>query len=127
MSARPSRFARFVLSGGVNTFVTYLLYLVLLRVLSARLSYTIAFICGIGLAYILSRYFIFRAPGIRRSRVLFTLVYLAQYIIGLVVVSIWVDLLALPKWLAPVAVIAVTLPLTYQLSRRLFPTTGEYA
>ena len=50
-------FARFLVSGGFNTLVTYGLYLLLLNVLSYRISYTIAYVAGIVLAYSLNRFF----------------------------------------------------------------------
>ena len=49
-----SPFLRFLVSGGVNTLGTYLLYLALLVLLPYWLSYAIAFVSGIALAYVLS-------------------------------------------------------------------------
>lgn len=54
-------FARFLVSGGFNTVVTYGIYLLLLNVLSYKTSYTIAYVAGIVLAYSLNRYFVFKS------------------------------------------------------------------
>ena len=47
---------RFLASGGLNTLVTYIAYLVLLHWLPYQQSYSIAFASGIALAYVLNRY-----------------------------------------------------------------------
>lgn len=113
-------FARFLLSGAFNTAATYLLYLLLLRFLTYRLSYSLSFVAGIALAYILNLRFVFRVQGGWKSLFLFPLVYLAQYLAGLVVVSLWVEVLGLTAQLAPIAAIVVTIPLTFALSRLVF-------
>lgn len=126
LSEQPGRrsltgmFGRFLLSGAFNTTATYLLYLALLRFMPYRLSYTISFICGIVIAYILNLSFVFRARGGMKTIALFPLVYLAQYLAGLGVVSLWVELLDWQASLAPIAAIIVTIPLTFVLSRLVF-------
>lgn len=111
---------RFLLSGGVNTLLTYALYLLLLTFCSYQLSYTIAFASGILLAYILNRTFVFRSHRGLHSVVWMPLTYLAQYLVGLLATWIWVDAVQLDERLAPLAAIALTLPLNYFLSRFAF-------
>lgn len=115
-----SPFARFLISGGVNTLATYLMYLALLQVLPYWLSYAIAFVSGIALAYALNRFFVFGAPRSEKKAALLPLVYLAQYLIGALIVYLWVDLMQLHAAFAPLASIAITIPLTYAASRWLF-------
>ncbi|RYZ65352.1 MAG: hypothetical protein EOP09_14395, partial [Proteobacteria bacterium] len=45
---------RFLFAGGLNTAVTYLMYLGLLQVTSYQISYAIAFVSGIAIIFILS-------------------------------------------------------------------------
>ena len=59
-----------------------------------------------------------RAPSIARAA-LFPLVYLAQYLAGTMLLVMLVEWLHVPKAFAPLAVVALTLPLTYVLSRHL--------
>jgi putative flippase GtrA len=122
MAARQisSPFARFLISGGVNTLATYLLYLALLQALPYWLSYAIAFVSGIALAYALNRFFVFGAPRSEKKAAMLPLVYLAQYLVGALIVYLWVDLLHLHAAFAPLASIAITIPLTYAASRWLF-------
>ena len=111
---------RFLLAGGLNTTVTYLMYLGLLRVTSYQVSYAIAFTCGIAISYALGRVFVFKTHQGYRSVLMLPLVYLVQYAAGAAVVWAWVTLLHQHPMLAPAVAILVTLPLTYLLSKFAF-------
>ncbi|MEN6438529.1 MAG: GtrA family protein [Syntrophobacter sp.] len=113
-------FGRFLLSGGFNTVVTYALYLLLLRFLSYRISYTISFSMGIAIAYCCNRFFVFLTHNGLSTVALFPVVYLVQYLVGLGVVSAWVEILGLSVSLAPIAAIILTIPITFALSRWIF-------
>ncbi|QXI21348.1 GtrA family protein [Pseudomonas iranensis] len=114
------KFVRFLLTGGLNTALTYILYLALLSFLPYIWSYSISYVCGIFLAFLLSRFFVFKEHQGLKSALLFPFVYLAQYILGVFIVWLWVKKLSLPDYLAPLAAIALTLPLTFVLSRLVF-------
>jgi putative flippase GtrA len=114
------KFVRFLLTGGLNTGITYGLYLILLNFYAYTLSYSISYVCGILLAFILSRYFVFKEHQGLKSIIFFPLVYIAQYFFGLLVVWIWVRFLLLPASLAPLAAVILSLPLTYTLSKFVF-------
>ena len=117
-----SSFARFVVSGGVNTALTYGLYLLLLQFFSYRISYTAAYAAGIALAYLLYRYFVFKASGGRYGPLWVALVYLLQYGLGLALVWLWVEGFYAPAVYAPLFAVAVSVPLTFVLSRWVFNT-----
>ena len=116
----PGSVLRFLVAGAATTIVTLGLYLLLLNVLPYALAYTVAFVVGILMAYLQNSTFVFRAATSARTFALFPLVYLVQYLVGLAVVAIWVDFLRLPEEVATLAAVAVTLPVTYVLSRWLF-------
>ena len=118
--APGARFVRFLMSGAFNTAATYALYLLLLQVLSYRWSYTLAYASGIALAYTLNRLFVFRSHRGARSVIMLPLIYAGQYLFGLLIVWIWVDVIHLPAALAPLAALAVTIPFTYIFSRYAF-------
>lgn len=113
-------FARFLVSGGFNTLVTYGLYLLLLNVLSYRTSYTIAYVAGIVLAYSLNRYFVFKSHQGIKSVALFPLVYLAQYLTSLLILWVWVNKLGFDERVGPLLAILITVPLTFIFSKFLF-------
>lgn len=115
-----SRFLRFIVSGGVNTAITYGIYLVLLQIITYQISYSIAYVSGIAVSYALNRSFVFRNHHGLRSILLFPLVYVAQYALGMLLLWLWVEMAGLSDKVAPLIVVAVTLPLTYVLSRFVF-------
>ena len=119
-AARRSVLARFLLSGAVNTLLTYLLYLLLLAPLGHRVAYSIAFACGIALAYGLNRGFVFRTHAGWRSALALPLIYLLQYALGMAIIEVWVAVAGVSAALAPLAAIAVTVPVVYGLSKAAF-------
>jgi putative flippase GtrA len=121
----PAALIRFLLSGAFNTAVTYMLYLALLQFLPYWVSYTLTFAFGIGLAYVLGRYFVFGIPRVGTRIFLFPLIYLFQYIAGLLIVYVWVDLLHWHPNLAPLGSMTITTPLTFVLTRWVFGAGAE--
>jgi putative flippase GtrA len=114
---------RFVASGAFNTGVTWLLYVALLQWLPYAVSYTIVYAAGIALAYFLNRHVVFRRAGSRLAPLWVALIYVGQYAAGLLLVMLWVDVLHAPAFLAPLFAVAITLPVTYFLNRRVFNGT----
>lgn len=115
-------FARFLVSGVLNTGITYLLYLGFLQLFSYQIAYTGAFVLGILISYGLNAVFVFKAKIVFRSLIRFPLVYLAQYVLGIVLVAILVEYAGVAAWIAPIFAILVTVPLTFALSRSIFST-----
>jgi len=111
---------RFLLAGGLNTLATYALYLALLAPLGYRVSYAIAFVAGIVLAYFFNRLFVFKEHRGVRSLAMLPLVYLAQYGLGAGIVHVWVEVLGQAKELAPLLAIIITIPVTFLLSKLAF-------
>ena len=111
---------RYLVAGGVNTALTYLVYLGLLRVLDFRLAYVLAFIAGIGLSYLLLRHLVFARRGRSYSQAYVAASHVLQLILGLAVVEAWVNWLGLAAWSAPLAAIAVCLPVMFLLQRWIF-------
>jgi putative flippase GtrA len=118
--AATSPFLKFLASGAFNTAVTYAAYLALLQVLPYRWSYTISYLLGIALAYALYRYVVFGRSGGRYGPLWVVLIYLLQYLIGLGLVSFWVQALEAPPLWAPAFAISVSVPLSYAMNRWVF-------
>jgi len=110
---------RFLVAGGANTAVAYAVYLLLLDHMRYELAYAIGYCVGIAVAYVLSAMFVFQRPMGVRSAARFPLVYLAQFLASLLVLRMAVEMLDVPRWLALAVSIAVTLPMTFLLSRRI--------
>lgn len=114
------RFFLFVMSGGLNTAVTYGIYLVLLQLMPYQFSYTIAYVSGIAVSYALNRAFVFRSHQGFRSVLLLPFVYFAQYCLGILVVWIWIEKAHMSSVVAPLAAALIAVPFTYFLSRFVF-------
>jgi len=108
---------RFLISGGLNTLATFILYWALLRFVHYQAAYAISFVAGIALSYALNVRFVFRTSHTWRKLLLFPLTYLCTYAVGALVLSGLVAYLGLSEVLAPILVICVTVPLTYLLNR----------
>lgn len=111
---------RYLAAGGANTLVTWALYLGLLQVLDYRLAYVLAFVAGIGLSFVLLRHLVFARPGKRHSLAWLAASQVLQLGLGLAVVQVWVGWLHAPAWLAPLAAIAVCVPLMFFIQRWIF-------
>lgn len=119
LSARPAigEALRFLVAGGVNTIVAYATYLVLLHWMRYEVAYAIGYTVGIIVSYVLNALFVFRQPMHARSATRFPLVYVAQFLASLLLLRFAVEVLGIPRWLALAASIAVTMPMTFLLSR----------
>ena len=114
------RFMRFLCTGGINTAVTYVIYLLLLKVFNYQLSYTIAYVTGIAIAYFLNKIFVFTSHQGWKTVMLYPFVYAAQYLFGMFVMWFAVSSLGLNVALAPLVVVVLSIPLTYWLSSFVF-------
>lgn len=115
---RPgSTFIRFILGGLVNTGTTYVLFLCLTSIVSVSVAYTMAYISGIALGYIVNVRFVFESGASVRTAVRFPLVYIVQYAWGLAVLSLLVRGLGMLPALAMLVSIGTSVPLTFFLAR----------
>jgi len=73
---------RFLIAGAINTAATYAIYLALLPLLDYTLAYTIAYVTGIVISYLLSTSFVFRVSRTAANMATFPLVYVVQYLLG---------------------------------------------
>lgn len=113
-------FVRFVIGGIINTGITYLLYFILLSFFSYTTAYTAAFILGILVGYGLNALYVFEAKVAVKSMIRFPFIYLIQYLLGIALVSTLIEYFGVAAWLAPMIVIAITVPITFTLSRLIF-------
>lgn len=111
------QFLKFVISGGINTLVTYLVYLLLLLFLNYSLSYTVSYVSGIFLSYYLNTVFVFKEKVSFNKFIKFPIVYLVQYLINILFLYILVEHAHLSTQIVPLIVIVVTIPITYTLSK----------
>ncbi len=119
-----NKFFKYVSVGVLNTIATYLLYLLLLSFSNYTVSYTIAYIGGIALSYLLNLKYVFKEKGSKEKMTIYPLIYLFQYIIGVFILYIAIDKIQIDKEFAPIVVVIITLPLTYILTKKIL--TGVF-
>lgn len=108
---------RFIITGGINTIVTYAVFFVLSFALISQISYTISYFLGILLSYVLNTVFVFRSDFSAKKLFQFPMVYLIQYVYGVITLTIITDYFSISPRIAMIFVIITSIPLTYVLSR----------
>ena len=79
---------RFIVVGGINTAVTFVLFMSLSLVLPVPAAYTVTYALGIVLSYALNSLFVFRTELSLRTALRFPLVYVVQYLYGLALITV---------------------------------------
>jgi putative flippase GtrA len=108
---------RFLLVGATNTAVAYVLYLLFLIFMPYLYAYSISYGIGVVVSYILNSRFVFRQPLSLAKFLQFPVVYVIQYGIGVVLLWLLVGKAALAPEVAMIAVVVLTIPITYLTSR----------
>jgi putative flippase GtrA len=108
-----------VLVGGFNTLATYFMYVGLALFLSYPIAYTVTWVLGVSLSYYLNARFVFRTKLSLAGALHYPLVYVAQYFIGLALLYLLVEVAHVSKFVAPIIIVLVSVPITYVLSRRV--------
>lgn len=125
MRAIRGQFLKFLVGGSINTAVTYGLFVALCQVMSPSVAYTITYLVGILLSYLINAYFVFRARVSLGSMLQFPIVYVIQYLFGLALLSLLTNL-GLESHIAMLAVIVASVPLTFILTRFIFKNTKVF-
>jgi len=108
---------RFLIGGVLNTVVGYGVYLSLFHWLRYEVAYAIAYVVAIAVSYVFNAMFVFRQPLRARSALYYPLVYLAQFLLGLLLLKVLIGAMHMSAWLAPLLVSVLTIPMTFLLSR----------
>jgi putative flippase GtrA len=108
---------RYVVGGTVTTVLSLGLYYLLQLVLQYQVAYAIAFVVGVAIAYGINVGYVFRARHTAAKAMAFPLVYLAQYVIGALLLAVLVEWLGVPQEIAPLPVAIVTIPVSFVLAR----------
>jgi putative flippase GtrA len=114
---RWHEFGRYLIVGGVNTFLTYAIYLGGLKFTTYRLAYSVSFVCGILFSYLFNAQFVFRKQLRVVKALQFSMVYVGQYFVGLGLLLVLVEVVHLNKKFAPILLIFLIIPANYWLNR----------
>lgn len=108
---------RFLIAGGVNTVLTYLIYLAFLNVVSYVLAFTLSFIMGIVIAFVIYSLFVFKTPFVWRKMIQYPILYVLQYGGGLVLLAVLVEYMGLDERVAPIINVILLTPITFGLNK----------
>lgn len=111
------QFSGFLFGSVLNFLISYLTYALLCAFIHYQFAYCIAYAVGITWSYWFNATHVFRVTKTLRSFCIYPSVYLAQYAASSVVLWFVVEQLCLPSLAAPLITAAVTLPVTYALSK----------
>lgn len=115
---------RFVVAGALNSALTYLLYLLLLRLLSYLPAYSISYVTGIVLGYLLNAFWVFRGRPSLGSALAYPLLYMANYVLGASLLWLFVEWMKVPQQIAPLLVLCVSVPVMYLSTAAIFRRMG---
>ncbi len=113
-------FPRFIIAGALNTGATYVLYLGLLYLMPYVWAYSLAYVVGIGLGYLLNAHWVFRQMPSVRTATAYPMTYGLNYLMRLLLLWVLVKLMEIPKELAPLAVTAISVPVMYLFTKSIF-------
>ena len=97
--------------------MSYAIYVVLLLFLIYPVAYSLAYFLGIFISYYLNSRFVFKRDVRLVKAFQYPLVYLVQYLLGVSLLSVLIEIFSLNKFIAPALVIMITIPVTFFLSR----------
>ena len=120
-----ARFLRFVIIGGLNTLITYLLYLIFLGLVDYRVAFTISFIFGVFIAYFLNSLIVFKVTFSWKKLLQYPIIYLVQYSLALILLNLEVELMSIDQVIAPLINVALLLPVTFLLNRYILQSGRE--
>jgi len=113
------QFARFLIAGAINTVASYAIFLLLLGFMPYLAAYTISYVIGVAISYVLLTSFVFATPRRVGTALRFPLVYVAQYLIGSAVIVLLVEAWNVRAPIAAIVAIFATIPVSFLLSRTI--------
>jgi putative flippase GtrA len=108
---------RFLGVGAANTLLSFAVYQGLLFLVPYRVAYTLSFVLTLAFTAVMNARLVFGTRLTARAAVRYAVFYLASYALGLLVVVLLVEGLGVSAVLAPLAAVAVLLPVSFFGSR----------
>ena len=123
----PGEFLRFIAVGALNTGLTYGIYVALVHFVHYQLAYAVAYSAGIVLQFLLHSRFVFRVPLRWSNLGGYPTIHLVLYGFGALLLHVLVARLDMDERLAPLLVIALSVPLSFALTRAWLVRHGRSA
>lgn len=110
---------RFLIGGVINTGASYVVYLAALLVMSYMAAFCVGFAAGILVAFVVNSRFVFRRRLVWRKFWGVSAIYVGQWLVGLGLLIVWVELARIDERVAPLLNVAVLTPVTFLANRCL--------
>ena len=117
---------RFVFWNGINTLLGYCVYALLLLALPYLIAYSVAYVFGIVLSFLVNSKLVFNRSLTWGNAAKYPLVYIVQYLLGVVSMYLLVQRIGLNKLIAPAVVVLITIPVTYFLTKAILHGKREH-
>lgn len=117
------RWGRFLLGGGINTFVTYALYLAFKLVVGYQSAYLAAYVIGVVFSYWFNSRLVFKVAFSWVKFLSYPMVYVFQYCASALLLHGLVEFAGVNVSFAPLMVTAAMMPLTYVMSKLILKGT----
>jgi putative flippase GtrA len=114
-----SEFIRYVAVGIANTLLTYGLFVIAVRLMPYQWAYTVVYVLGIATSYIMQSLLVFRQPLNWRKAIQYPAVYVIQYFLGLLFLTLLVEFLHIAPEISALLNLMLTIPLTFLLSKKI--------
>jgi len=120
------QFINFSIVGGINMLLSYLLYVFFVWLgLHIQIANMLAFWLSVINGYVLNKYWVFKNPTGNKEKKLSDHITLVKYVLmygfnlllGIVLLYLYVDILHLNKYIAPLISIPITIPMNYCLNK----------
>ena len=111
---------RFIILGVINTILTYFIYLIFLSLLPYVWAYSITYLLGLTNSYLFSSYWVFKKKIAIKSGMNFLIYYLSNYLVNIIALWIFIDLIGLSEKIAPLITISLLTPFFYLISKKIF-------
>jgi putative flippase GtrA len=115
---------RFIAVGGFNTAVTYGIYCLLVFWLHPQLAWLTVFCLGLAMGFYLHTRLVFRGSLGTGKALGYTLVQLLLYALSSVIIHLAMSQLGLGPRIAGAIAIAINVPISFLLSRRILSDRG---
>jgi len=117
----------FLISGLINSFITYLIYLFFLLVLSFPylISYSITYVIGIILGYFLNLHFVFKNKNKPNAMLYYPFLYMVNYVLNISLLKMIVSRFEINQELAPLLISFLTSVPMYLISKLIFGRKNE--
>ena len=111
---------RFIILGLINTMLTYILYLIFLFLLPYIWAFSITYLFWLANSYFFSSYWVFKKKIAIKSAMIFTIYSLSNYLINIMALWFFINLIGFSETIAPLITISLLTPVFYFMSKKIF-------